>query len=59
MTILNAAFVESRVSSLPNVPSEWNAGVNSGLKLNFKMCQIRSLQFDFNWDAERFVYVVL
>ena len=55
MTVLNSAFVENRASPLTSVPVDWNAGLNSGIKLNFKMCQIRKLHFDFTWDRERYV----
>ena len=57
MALVKKDFIEKRVSVLPHVPSEWEAG-NSGYKLNFKMCQIQKLRYDFYWGDERCVILL-
>lgn len=56
--MIHKDFIESRVSTLPFVPEEWEVGSRHGYKLDLKMCQIKALVYDFTWaDDERCVQI--
>lgn len=57
MTHLSKKFVEKRTVLLSDIPEEWELGGKRGYKLEFKMCQIQQLAYDFTWGEERYLMV--
>ena len=54
--LLGAEFVERRMTSLPAqvVPHEWNLERHGQFySLDFKMCQLKTLDFAFRWGDDR------
>lgn len=54
-TYLTGEFVERRIGALVSIPETW--GVDGGgvyNELDLKMCQIKTLLFDFEWGKEKY-----
>ena len=48
-------LVEERSKVLHPVPREWGMGLGPYYMLDLKMCQIKSLKYDFYWGDEGYV----
>lgn len=54
-SVLKSDFIERKCHASRTLPSAWRLQDSQGqyYELDLKMCQLKSLEYDFKWGTER------